>query len=294
VPGRVFAGAWVSWSWGSLYVGWAPLDYWGQPGWAGGPYYAGYYDPGCWTFVNYSHIHADNVHRYAVPIGTVRDDLRHATVVSRAPRVDPRRVAVSQEWRERAWRQVADDHAAHMSPIQADRHPDRRLADVQEHLMRRPLQASPSFHAGPEAAASPSIDRRMIVPRERRILEDPNAHARRETVPDAQDGVRDLYQRMSRPRETREGATAVRPDASQSRPRTEIPRYPQVKAQAPQQQMPQHPMPQHPMPQHPMPQRPMPQHEMQPHPTPQPQAVRPEAPRAHASAEPRPRHGDKH
>ncbi len=257
VPGRVFAGAWVSWSWGSLYVGWAPLDYWGRPGWVGGPYYAGYYDPGCWTFVNYSHIHADNLRRYAVPIGTVRDDLRHATVVARAPRIDPRRIAVSEEWRARAWRQVAEDRAAHMSPIQSVGHPDRRLADVEEHMMRRPLQASPSF------------DRRTVAPRERRILEDPNAHVRRETRPEAQDGVRDLYQRMSRPRETRATAPAPRPEASQSRPHAEAPRMPAPRAQAPQQTQPQR------------------------HPAPQQQAARPEPPRAHAPAQARPRHGDK-
>jgi hypothetical protein len=227
VPGPVFAGAWVSWSWGAFSVGWAPLDFWGRPGWIGGPLYNGYYSPGCWTFVNYSHIHDHNVRRFAVPIDSVRDDLRHATVVSRAPRVDPKRIAASREWRDRALRQVVSDRSARMSPIQVDRRPERRLSDVQTHLMRRPVQqVSPSDRARRGTTATLSVDPRTGTARPRRIFEDPRAGARPSVRPETRDDVRDLYQRMSRPRETRgQDAAAPRIDASPDRtPRSDAAR----------------------------------------------------------------------
>ncbi len=241
VPGPVFAGAWVSWSWGAAYVGWAPLDYWGRPGWIGGPYYGGYYDPGCWTFVNYNNINERHIPRYAVPIDTVRDDLRNATVVARGPSVDPRRVADSPVWRERARREVADDRSAHMSPARTDRLPDRRLSDVQDQLRRRPAQATPG-------ARAPSTDRRTTAPKARRILDDPRAGAPTSVRPETRNDVRDLYQRMSRPRETRGQETAAPRNTSpsnktqQSRagaPRTQTPQKPTPRAQTPRAQAPQ-------------------------------------------------------
>ena len=61
IPGRVFGGAWVSWSWGNAYLGWAPLDYWGYPAYRHARYY-GYYDPWAWTFVSYHHVHHHHYH----------------------------------------------------------------------------------------------------------------------------------------------------------------------------------------------------------------------------------------
>jgi hypothetical protein len=266
VPGPVFAGAWVSWSWGAAYVGWAPLDYWGRPGWIGGPYYGGYYDPGCWTFVNYNNINERHLPRYAVPIDRVRDDLRNATVVSRAPSVDPRRIADSQAWRDRARREVADDRSAHMSPGRTDRVPVRTLTEVQDQLMRRPAPSTPiarspgnSPVAGTprnaplagtsrNASGAPSTDRRTITPRSRRILDDPRADAPASFRPETRDDVRELYQRMSRPRETR-GQESVVPRGTspsyrmqQSRveaPRTLPPQASTPRAQAPRTQEPQ-------------------------------------------------------
>lgn len=204
VPGRVFAGAWVSWSWGSLNVGWAPLDYWGRPGWSGGSLYNGYYDSHCWTFVNYNHFHNRNVNRYAVPIDRIHDDLRHATVVSRAPSVDPRRIARSPEWRDRALREVRGDRSAQMSPIATDQRPQRRLQDVQDQMVRRPSRGSQIVRNPRTAGPAASVDPRMSAPRQRRILEDPRGSGPREARPQTRDDVRELYERMSRPRETRE------------------------------------------------------------------------------------------
>jgi hypothetical protein len=204
VPGHVFAGAWVSWSWGSLSVGWAPLDYWGRPGCVGGALYAGYYDAHSWTFVNYDHLHSRNVSRYAVPIDGLRDDLRHATVVARAPSVDPRRIARSPEWRDRALREVRGDRSAQMSPIATDRRPERTLSDVQDQLMRRPNRGSQMVRSLKSAGPAASVDPRTTAPRQRRILDDPRGNGPREARPQTRDDVRELYERMSRPKETRE------------------------------------------------------------------------------------------
>jgi len=95
-----------------------------------------------------------------VPIGTVRDDLRQATVVSRAPSVDPRRIAESQVWRDRARRQVAEDRGARMLPSPADRHPQRTLPEVQEQLLRRPAQGSAAARGSRDTVAAPTVDHR--------------------------------------------------------------------------------------------------------------------------------------
>jgi hypothetical protein len=295
VPGPVFAGAWVSWSWGSFSVGWAPLDFWGRPGWIGGPLYDGYYDPGCWTFVNYSHIHDHNVGRVAVPIDTVRTDIRHATVVTRAPRVDPRRIAASPEWRDRAIRQVVSDRSARMSPIQVGRRPERTLSDVQTHLTRRPAQqTSPSERVRRDTIGStPSVDPRAGTPRPRRIFEDPRAGARPSVRPETRDDVRDLYQRMSRPRETRgQDATAPRIDASPSRTqRIDAPRGSRQDDSrvAPRREAPSAPRQEAPRAQ---PRREAPVAPRQE--APRAQAPRAQAPRPQAAPRPKESHGDKH
>jgi hypothetical protein len=274
VPGHVFAGAWVSWSWGSAYVGWAPLDYWGRPGCGGGAYYAGYYDPGSWTFVGYQNIGARNVQRYAVPIGTVRDDLGRATVVARGPRVDPRRVAQSPVWRERALRQVSEDRAAHMLPSQAGRTPARKLMDVQDQLLRRPSLPAPALRSTKDAAVAPSVERRTPTTRSRRIFDDPRTGAGPSIQPETRDDVRDLYQRMSRPRETRGqdvlergGPPSYGPQPSRAdRLRAEPPRAdaPRAQVHAPSA------------------------------PPPRAQPPRAPAPRPQAAPREKPKHGDKH
>ena len=244
IPGSVFAGAWVSWSWGGLYVGWAPLNYWGQPCWHSGAYAYGYYDPGCWTFVGYHDLASTHVQRYAVPAGHIGgDELRHATVVARPPRVDPRRLANTPSVRDEARRLVAEDHSSAMRPIDVRSHPDHTLIDTQNQIMKRAYRPSnPARDAaigvrangagGNTAAGGPGASRARPVPsrepgseravpapgngtessvaRPRRILDDPRASSWRDlrAAPgndrrgEAQDGVRDLYQRMSRPRET--------------------------------------------------------------------------------------------
>jgi hypothetical protein len=253
VPGRVFAGAWVSWSWGSLYVGWAPLDYWGRPCWQGGSRYHGTYDPGSWTFVHSSDIASGNVRRYAVPITRVGGELDRATVVARAPRVAPRDLARSAESRDRAVREAVQDRAARMRLTTSDRVPVTKFTDVQERLARRTssqattprvghdgrgMAPRPAPRPGDDPRSRPSAPRGQArstgapapgrvdsslsrpAPYPRRIVTDPRPPVGgTEPRPDARGNVRDFYDRMSRPRETR-GADSGRgavPDAPATR-----------------------------------------------------------------------------
>ena len=158
-PGRVFGGSWVSWSWGSLYVGWAPLDYWDRPAFANNLWYD-YYDPTCWTFVNYDHIGGHDIHRYAVPIDRIRGDLPRMAVVTRPPRISPRSLATDPSVRERAAREAADDRSARVRPVSRDRVPDTKFRSVEERVIERSRERS-----RPESAAS---DSRPVSPAWRR------------------------------------------------------------------------------------------------------------------------------
>jgi hypothetical protein len=107
IPGRVFGGAWVAWSWGSAYVGWSPLGYWNSA-YCGTPYYYGYYGPS-WSFVNYNHFHYRNYRRHAVGYDHIDHRvLRDHAVVTRPPRARPRDLARSADERARAFRSARD------------------------------------------------------------------------------------------------------------------------------------------------------------------------------------------
>jgi hypothetical protein len=135
-PGRVFSGAWVAWSWGSAHVGWAPIDYWGRPCSVRGIYY-GYYDPHSWTFVDYAHVGHRNYQRHAVRVDDIGADIRHATVVTRAPRVSPTRLASSREARVRAMRMVEEDRAGRMRPVDRTSRPSLTMNDVERRMRGR-------------------------------------------------------------------------------------------------------------------------------------------------------------
>lgn len=234
VPGRVFAGAWVSWSWGSLYLGWAPLDYWGRPCYRYGGYRYGYYDPGSWTFVSYTNVHVTNVSRYAVPVGKVGADLRGAHVVTRAPRVSPSQIATSREARERAVRQVAEDRAAAVRPSPAGRVPGRKLEDIQQDVLRRSPRETSGTSRG--AAVTPRSPQRTIEsPAERfprRVVQDTRGRGddASGTTRQARPQVRGSERSVERPRAGPVGP--ARSDAPYPRRVVEDPRR-SVRAEAP-------------------------------------------------------------
>jgi hypothetical protein len=153
IPGHLFAGAWVSWSWGSLYVGWSPLDYWDRPAHYGLVYY-GYYDPHCWTFVSYAHLHHRHYHPYAVSVRAIGDDLHRHAVVTRAPRVAPQRLAREPAARTRAFldaRAEATRAAARVARLDRVEGARKRFTEIEQQLIRRPLRRfGEDRGAGPE------------------------------------------------------------------------------------------------------------------------------------------------
>ncbi len=154
IPGSVFGGAWVSWSWGSAWIGWAPLGYWGYPVYVGGPYYYDWYDPHCWTFVHHHHIDHHDVRRVAVPVGNVGAEVRRNAVTVRAPDVSPRRVARTAEGREEAARKAAADRAARVTaPTAGERRGDLGLARLEERI--RPRGGDRTVSTGPEVRTPP-------------------------------------------------------------------------------------------------------------------------------------------
>jgi len=156
-PGRVFAGAWVAWSWGSAHIGWAPLDYWGRPAYVDVAH-LGYYDPQVWTFVDYGHVGRRDYQRYAVRVGDVGDDLRTARVVGRAPRVRTDQLARSPESREFAQRLARADRASWLRPVERDRRPVVGLSEVEREMhSRRGAHPPRSRAADPAASASRTV-----------------------------------------------------------------------------------------------------------------------------------------
>jgi hypothetical protein len=154
IPGRVFAGAWVAWSWGPVYVGWSPIDFWGRPCLVREVYY-GYYDPHAWTFVDYAYVGHRNYHRHAVRVDSIGPEIRHARVVARAPRVSPTRLASSREERARAMRLAEDDRAARMRPY--DRN-SRSLATLNE--VERRIRGKEAVRRSDDRARAAAASRR--------------------------------------------------------------------------------------------------------------------------------------
>jgi hypothetical protein len=145
-PGRVFAGAWVSWSWGSAYVGWAPLDYYGYPA-----HYTtlrpGFYDPLCWVFVDYHHVYHHNryygyhhYYRHGGHHGGYYDhyDSGRDAIVTRAPKVSPRELNDDPDARTRAYRTARGDRGAQFDSLDGrDRRTARRTVDIEDRLSDR-------------------------------------------------------------------------------------------------------------------------------------------------------------
>jgi hypothetical protein len=147
-PGRVFAGAWVSWSWGSVYVGWSPLDYWGYPAYRSA-WYHGYYDPYCWSFIGYHHIHHHRYYNYYVPWDHVKHGVHRSAVVTRPPRVAPDRLASSADARKRAVSDARGDSRHRIAPGERSRPAGRGFRTTENRLDRRDRTARPGRDGPP-------------------------------------------------------------------------------------------------------------------------------------------------
>jgi len=162
IPGSVFAGAWVSWSWGTSYMGWCPLDFWNRPALLGPVYYAGVYDPLSWTFVRYDHIVARDCGRHAVPPARLEPELRANVVLARPPRVAPRALARDASTREVAFRTAAEGPLARTAPVtDHGRAGHRTFAELEQAARRRasPDSRSQASHPDPKRSARGNVRR---------------------------------------------------------------------------------------------------------------------------------------
>ena len=236
-PGTVFGGAWVSWSWGSAYVGWSPLNYWNYPAYHSSWYY-GYYDPYCWTFLSYRHFGYRHYSHYSVGWDHVRHDVHGSAVVTRPPRYSPGQLASSADARRRAHYEAqntaryrlapsdraelgrrsfrSDEYRSTPPAAQVERgagnygRPDREQRD------RVPVVTEPRY---PRQITRdrPPASRPSSTPRTRTGYERVEA---REEKPSGSGRLHDVYRKMARPRQTREQPTASRPSPSQKPSRT--------------------------------------------------------------------------
>jgi len=145
IPGRIFGGAWVSWSWGSIHVGWSPLNYYNRPVMIGNPYYD-YYSPHSWTFISYTNFHHRHYRRYAVSVHDVGPGIRGGAIVTRPPRVRPRDLARDPDARIRAVRD-ARKHAVTVRLPGPGKDggsgaAKRRFIDGEDRLIRRGVPTS--------------------------------------------------------------------------------------------------------------------------------------------------------
>jgi hypothetical protein len=121
IPGSVFSGAWVSWSYGPSYVGWCPLGYYDTPVRAGG-IHVGFYGRNSWTFVSYTNLRHRDVHRYSVPVDHVGDEIRRHAVVTRPPKASPRALGNDELSREREFVVARNDRRGRIrSTVEAPR-----------------------------------------------------------------------------------------------------------------------------------------------------------------------------
>jgi hypothetical protein len=255
-PGSVFGGAWVAWSWGSLYVGWGPLDYWGYPAYYSSLYY-GYYDPHCWTFVGYGHFgHHHHHHSYAhydAGWDQVEHDVRHSAAVTRPPREAPARLAADASARQRAASDLRENPRGRLpradesrAAARSFRTQEARAPRTADGGLRRSAPAAPEGRArtvpttgrssrawgapsardaergrervpvvsAPRGSGSSLAPRTSLAPSARgpRTAVIPGAAAQAGEA-GSPERVRDIYRRMSKPRQTRDEPATPAPSA---------------------------------------------------------------------------------
>jgi hypothetical protein len=241
-PGTVFGGAWVSWSWGSAYVGWSPLNYWNYPAYHSSWHY-GYYDPYCWTFLSYRHFGYRHYSHYSVGWDHVRHDLHGSAVVTRPPRYSPGQLASSADARRRAHYEAqntaryrlapsdrgelgrrsfrSDEYRSAPPAAQARRPPAKRggtySRPVGGQRDRVPVVTEPRYPRQ-ITRVKPLSSRPSPTHRTRTGYERSPGEAR-EQKPSGSGRLHDVYRKMARPRQTREQPTASRPSPRSTAPR---------------------------------------------------------------------------
>jgi hypothetical protein len=201
IPGRVFGGAWVSWSWGPTHVGWCALNYWDQPV-TRADRANSVYDTQAWTFIRYEQIAQPDASAHHVGVSEVRD-LDEAVVVTRAPRVAPSLLS-NLEPRNRALADArSGEHAvggAGRSFVELERQAGLELGAAAPGLGSgrgslngfSPRTATPG--SGTSSATNPATRRPLV-------------HSDRDKLEGASERWKDIYRQMAQPRPTRTQST---------------------------------------------------------------------------------------
>ncbi len=234
IPGRVFGGAWVSWSWGSAYVGWAPLNYWNRPVYYGS-LYGSYYCGGSWTFIGYNHFRYHNYYHHRVAVRHVYNSGHRGAIVTRPPKVSPRELTADGGSRARAVRYARDNDLNRRPSGIRNRDGEqrntatvRRFRETENRIMdnerRKPVNARRSFQGDRDnpvrtgsAAATPrptrarsderqavsrtgrsGVDRETPVTRRTTTRPQREKPVYRKSAGDSGDRVREMYRGVSK------------------------------------------------------------------------------------------------
>ncbi len=152
IPGRVFCGAWVSWCYGSDYLGWCALDYWNRPAFINVNLYLDLYDFRTWNFVYYRDVASRNVRHAVLRGGIVEKELRDAIVARKSPRFSPSLLSRNAEARHKTLREVRTDEKTRMKKKHMERTPikDASFRDLEKKKIKHE----------PLVSKAPSKDRR--------------------------------------------------------------------------------------------------------------------------------------
>ncbi len=255
IPGRVFGGAWVSWSWGSTYVGWAPLNYWNRPVYYGSLYGDWYYG-GSWNFIRYNHFRHRNYYHHRVAVGHVYRTGHRGAIVTRPPKVSPRELTADGGSRARAIRLAKSNALDRRTGGVRSRDGEkpnkatvRKFRETESRIMnndrRKTVNTRPSFQSdrdNPARTSSPTAKPRptRAHSEERKAIRRPTTRPQREkpvyrkTSDDSGDRVREMYRGVSkqsdRPSRATTPSRTVRPSTPSARPAPSRSTTPQRKA----------------------------------------------------------------
>ncbi len=138
-PGRIFAGAWVAWSYGLTCIGWCPLDYWDRPAFININIYLDSYDFNTWNFIYYKDVTTRNVRHAVLRQGLVERDLRDAVVVRTPPRTRPSVLISNQDARKKLIAEARERKNERMPNTSRERTP-ASLPNFRDHEKDRVLK----------------------------------------------------------------------------------------------------------------------------------------------------------
>lgn len=178
IPGRVFCGAWVYWSYGPSYIGWCALDYWNRPAFINVNLYLGLYDFRTWNFIHYRDINVRNVRHAVLRENVVSNDLRGAVVARGSPRAKPHLLSRDEKLRHDVLTKARRDKTAHIKMNHRE-----RIAKHQpsfKDMEKKKISREPSIRKTPitDRRHASDIKREKSIPEMKKGMPQHKKHAR--------------------------------------------------------------------------------------------------------------------